>query len=175
MADLDRAIAAAREALKVKSHPLDSRVTKALRDLLAALDAARGEARQKVKDTLTDYLDHYPHPEFLDAVMAHFAPPAALAAPAPSVEDAQRMGEQGGPAVESERLAFEAWMRGHCWALGAVWNGKGYIGMNEEDGFVCPQATRTRGLWAAWRDRAALAQQPAGRLLPPVRPRRADP
>ena len=44
MADLDRAIAAAREALKVKSHPLDSRVTKTLRDLLAALDAARGEA-----------------------------------------------------------------------------------------------------------------------------------
>lgn len=49
--------------------------------LLAALDAARGDVRQRVKDTLTDYLDHYPHPEFLDAVMAHFAPPAALAVP----------------------------------------------------------------------------------------------
>ena len=44
MTDLEKAIAAARAALKVKSHPLDSRVTKTLRDLLAALDAARGQA-----------------------------------------------------------------------------------------------------------------------------------
>lgn len=37
---------------------------------------------------------------------------------APSIEAARKMGEVGGPAVEEERLAFEAWMAGHCWELG---------------------------------------------------------
>ncbi len=77
-----------------------------------------------------------------------------------SVEDARIMGEQGGPAVESERLAFEAWMQGHCWALGATWNGRGYVGDREAasgGSYVCPTAMFTRRLWAAWRDRAALA------------------
>lgn len=79
---------------------------------------------------------------------------------APSVEAAHAMGAKGGPAVEAERLAFEAWMSGHCWALSAEWDGKNYIGSAENSSHVCPHATRTRQLWAAWRDRAALASSP---------------
>jgi hypothetical protein len=75
---------------------------------------------------------------------------------APSIEAAYAMGAKGGPVVEAERLAFEAWMRGHCWALSATWDGKGYQSDNEHTGWPDPQATRTRQLWAAWRDRAAL-------------------
>jgi hypothetical protein len=84
-----------------------------------------------------------------------------LAQPAahPDPEAAQRMGEVGGEAQEGERLAFEAWMRGHCWALCATWTGKGYQSDAEQGGNVDPQAMRTRQLWAAWRDRAALARQ----------------
>ena len=93
MTDLDKAIATAREALQNSHATANERphwlaLEAAMSDLLAALDAARGDVRQKVKDTLTDYLDHYPHPEFLDAVMAHFAPaapPAAMAEPADNV------------------------------------------------------------------------------------------
>ncbi len=80
---------------------------------------------------------------------------------APSVEEARRMGEQGSEAVEGERLAFEAWMAGHCWALCATWTGKGYIGEGEsvsEGRYVCRHAMATRRMWAAWRDRAALAR-----------------
>ncbi|GEM_PF-1890592 len=77
------------------------------------------------------------------------------------VEAAEAMGATGGPASEPERLAFEAWMRGHCWALCATWDGAGYRSDAEQGGRYCPDAARTRMLWAAWRDRAALAQQPA--------------
>jgi hypothetical protein len=77
----------------------------------------------------------------------------------PDPEAAQRMGAVGGEAQEGERLAFEAWMRGHCWALCATWTGKGYQSDAEQGGNVDPQAMRTRQLWAAWRDRAALARQ----------------
>jgi hypothetical protein len=75
---------------------------------------------------------------------------------APSVDDAHAMGAKGGPAVEAERLAFEAWMRGHCWALSAVWDGETYRGTAEHGNYFCPRAMNTRQLWAAWRDRAAL-------------------
>lgn len=77
---------------------------------------------------------------------------------APDIEAARKMGEEGGPAVEEERLAFEAWMDGHCWALCAEWNGTAYVEMCETRDFISPNATHTRGLWAAWRDRAALAR-----------------
>lgn len=86
---------------------------------------------------------------------------------APSIEAAEAMGASGGPASESERLAFEAWMRGHCWALCATWDGSAYTSDAEQGGGYCPNAARTRMQWAAWRDRAALstpashdAQQP---------------
>lgn len=85
------------------------------------------------------------------------APVTAAPVDAPSAEAAHAMGSQGGPANDAERLAFEAWMRGHCWALCATWDGAGYRSDAEQGGGYCPDAARTRMLWAAWRDRAALA------------------
>ena len=76
----------------------------------------------------------------------------------PSVAEAEAMGAKGGQAGEGERLAFEAWMRGHCWALCATWDGKQYRSDGEQTGWPDPQAMMTRRLWAAWRDRAALAR-----------------
>lgn len=75
---------------------------------------------------------------------------------APSIEAAYAMGAKGSPAVEAERLAFEAWMSGHCWSLCAHWTGSEYLGSSEQGGNFCPHAMMTRKLWAAWRDRAAL-------------------
>ncbi len=86
---------------------------------------------------------------------------------APSESDAHEMGANGGPAHDGERLAFEAWMRGHCWDLCAEWNGPSYLSAMEAascGNLVSPNAMQTRRMWAAWRDRAALA-----RLKPPVR------
>ena len=68
------------------------------------------------------------------------------------------MGAKGGPIHEGERLAFEAWMRGHCWALCATWRGTQYTSDAEEGGDLDPRAMMTRQLWAAWRDRAALSR-----------------
>lgn len=79
----------------------------------------------------------------------------------PTPEDARKMGEKGGPVVEAERLAFEAWMAGHCWPLCATWNGREYRGDAEAGHYICPRAMNTRQLWAAWRDRAALAAKGA--------------
>lgn len=76
---------------------------------------------------------------------------------APTIEAAHEMGATGGPVVEAERLAFEAWMKGHCWSLGATWRGTQYQSDAEVGGHLDPHAIRTRELWAAWRDRAALA------------------
>lgn len=73
-------------------------------------------------------------------------------------EQAHEMGAKGAPATEDERLLFEAWMRGHCWALSAIWDGNTYRGTAEDGNCVCPKAMNTRQLWAVWRDRAALAQ-----------------
>ena len=77
---------------------------------------------------------------------------------APREEDAHAMGAAGGPNHEGERAAFEAWMRGHCWALCATWDGKQYRSDGEQSGWPDPQAMMTRRLWAAWRDRAALTR-----------------
>lgn len=74
---------------------------------------------------------------------------------------AYEMGAKGAPATEAERLLFEAWMRGHCWALSATWDGKTYLSDEEQGGMLCPRAMTTRRLWAAWRDRAALTAPPA--------------
>jgi hypothetical protein len=80
----------------------------------------------------------------------------------PTKEQAHDMGAKGAPATEDERLLFEEWMRGHCWALSATWDGKGYRSDAEQRGNVDPWAMQTRRIWAAWRDRAALAApQPA--------------
>lgn len=77
----------------------------------------------------------------------------------PTEAQAESMGAQGAMATEAERLRFEAWMRGHCWSLGATWNGKEYRGENETKQAFCPSAIGTRMLWAAWRDRGELARR----------------
>lgn len=82
---------------------------------------------------------------------------------APHVDDAYDMGATGGEATNGERLAFEAWMAGHCWALCATWDGKAYRSDAEQGGDIDPRAMRTRQLWAAWRDRAALGRQSPNR------------
>lgn len=76
----------------------------------------------------------------------------------PTLAQASEMGARGGPVVEAERLLFESWMAGHCWAVSGVWNGKTYLGEDESISHVCPHVMRTRQLWAVWRDRAALAK-----------------
>lgn len=81
---------------------------------------------------------------------------------APSLEAAHNTGATGSPAIEAERLSFEAWMAGHCWAVSATWDGTSYRGSGEERGFLDPRAVNTRQLWAAWRDRAALSRKPLG-------------
>ena len=79
----------------------------------------------------------------------------------PSIEAAYEMGTKGGPVVEAERIAFESYMRGHCWIVSDTWNGKQYDDRAEYRD-VCeidPIAMDTRRLWAVWRDRAALANE----------------
>lgn len=89
--------------------------------------------------------------------------PAGAVSDAPTPEAAEAMGRTGSPAIEAERIAFESWMRGHCWAVSAIWDGQSYVGSSENaaTGAICQYAMRTRQLWAAWRDRAALASHPA--------------
>lgn len=125
------------------------------------------EVMQQALDALNAALV-YPQPLLgrtaQQIIVAMEALRAALAKPddvmqqgAPSIEAARAMGETGGPVVEAERLAFEAWMAGHCWALCATWDGTSYRGSAEHPGYVDPRAMNTRQLWASWRDRAALA------------------
>jgi hypothetical protein len=83
-----------------------------------------------------------------------------------SEDDAYNMGAKGAPPTEAERLLFEAWMRGHCWAVEGDWNGKQYIHTAEADGFIHGGAMSTRRLWAAWRDRAALSFTAAAAPIP---------
>lgn len=74
-----------------------------------------------------------------------------------NLAEAHRLGATGAEPTEEERLLFEEWMRGHCWALCASWNGRQYVSDAEQSGFVDPRAMNTRQMFAAWRDRAALA------------------
>jgi len=76
-------------------------------------------------------------------------------------QHAHDMGAAGGEAMEEERLLFEAWMRGHCWALCAHWDAKSqqYLSDEEVGGGFSAAAMSTRRIWAAWRDRAALERQ----------------
>jgi len=90
---------------------------------------------------------------------------------APTTDAARRMGELGAtdagvPHDEAERLAFEAWMAGHCWKVGGRWDGRQYIGRGEAGGLIDAEAMDTRRLWAAWRDRAALAAPAAVPVSP---------
>ena len=80
-----------------------------------------------------------------------------------TAEQAYEMGANGAEPTNEERLLFEAWMRGHCWAVVGEWDGKTYVHKQESTGFVNASAMRTRQLWAAWRDRAALTSPPASK------------
>lgn len=71
--------------------------------------------------------------------------------------EARALGEKGGEPSEHERRLFEEWMAGHCWAVVGEWNGETYIHPDEHIGHVHPHAMMTRRLWAAWRDRSAMA------------------
>lgn len=74
-------------------------------------------------------------------------------------QQAYDLGAKGAAPTEAERLLFEAWMRGHCWAVVGEWDGKTYLTESEKVSYrwTDPHAMSTRMLWAAWRDRAALA------------------
>lgn len=75
-----------------------------------------------------------------------------------TMEAAYEMGSKGAKPTESERLLFESWMRGHCWAVIGKWDGRTYT----ETGSVHDGAVgHTRQLWAVWRDRAALCASPS--------------
>ena len=74
-----------------------------------------------------------------------------------TVEQAHELGAKRGPVSEHERQLFEAWMRGHCWAIQGDWDGSTYVHEAERTfRQVHLGAMNTRQLWAAWRDRAAL-------------------
>lgn len=95
--------------------------------------------------------DYAEYSAALDALCTSL-PPAMI-----SIEQAHEMGAQGGPVSEHERQLFEAWMRGHCWAIQGDWDGTTYVHEAERNlRQVHPGAMNTRMLWAAWRDRAAL-------------------
>lgn len=96
------------------------------------------------------------------------APAAPVAVQEPSEEAAYQIGAKGAEPTESERRLFEAWMRGHCWAVAGEWNGKTYVAADEDGRCVNQHAMLTRQLWAAWRDRAALACSAAPAATPQV-------
>lgn len=85
------------------------------------------------------------------------APAALVAGQEPSEDAAYQLGAKGAEPTESERRLFEAWMRGHCWAVAGEWNGRTYVAADEDGRRVNQHAMLTRQLWAVWRDRAALA------------------
>lgn len=89
----------------------------------------------------------------LGGVSVQSVPAAAL-----TEQQAHHLGAYGAEPTEAERLLFEAWMRGHCWAVVGDWTGGTYQHPQESSGFVHGGAMATRRLWAAWRDRAALSQ-----------------
>ena len=76
----------------------------------------------------------------------------------PLQQAAYDIGAKGSEPTENERLAFEAWMRGHCWKVVGDWDGKQYKHDCEDGEFIHDGAMGTRRLWAAWRDRGAVAR-----------------
>ena len=123
--------------------------------------------RRELVNTLTKIAREYGNTQQLRERIAHALHFDCDVIDAPSVEDARAMGQQGSPADEAERLAFEAWMEGHCWTIYAKWNGEQYLSRTEEESqgrYLDHDAITTRMLWAVWRDRAALSKlQPVKR------------
>lgn len=120
------------------------------RELLErVLNAGWGSETVNALDDLRDFLASAPSPaDHVEDVRAMVVP---------SIEASYAIGAKGGSVVDAERLAFESWMAGHCWGLCAAWDGSGYRCESEQAGQFSPAAGMTRRLWAAWRDRAALA------------------
>ena len=88
MTDLDRAIAAAREALdnEAPTAEIDAvRLDGAIRELIAAIDAARGQAVATVTSSNTPMTFSVVKPGFPDGTKLYAAPPAAMAVPAANV------------------------------------------------------------------------------------------
>lgn len=122
------------------------------RELLADLLGNDHDKRIMAERHLLAMLANAPSPAGVDA--DHVEDVRAMVVP--SIAAAYAMGAKGGSVVDAERLAFESWMAGHCWALCAAWDGTGYRCESEQAGQFNPAAGVTRRLWAAWRDRAAL-------------------
>jgi hypothetical protein len=125
-----------------------------------------------VSDTKAELEEHFAG----SAATKHIVPLYTIP-PAAPVQDMQEpvaiteqqahdMGATGAEPTDAERLLFEAWMKGHCWALCATWTGTQYRSDAEQSGDLDPRAMATRRLWAAWRDRAALATPPAAQQEP---------
>jgi len=119
-------------------------MTDTTRDLIQRLTERRLLAHVALITEAHDFLDQ-PEPEELtdeERIKAAFA-----------------MGQTGAPSSETERLAFESWMRGHSWLVEGVWNGTTYDDRGPSRvSSVDVGAMQTRMLWAAWRDRAALTR-----------------
>jgi hypothetical protein len=118
---------------------------------------------------ILEILDNRSLPEIVRIGKARIAAIEALTATARtvtkdsvSIAAAEKMGATGAKPTEEERQLFEAWMKGHCWAVCGKFDGKTYSGSDVYDD-LHPYVMHTRGLWAAWRDRAALAAPSANR------------
>lgn len=120
----------------------------------------KNHERRELVNTLTKIARDYGQTQQLRERIAHALPFDCDVIDAPCVEDARAMGHTGSLADEAERFAFEAWMEGHEWGLGATWDGTGYVSTKDRTlGYPDWHAVSTRMLWAAWRDRAALSKQ----------------
>ena len=155
-------------------NQMDAHYLKGYEDALAALQSAQPSPEQPAAAGVSDgEIDRicYLATEIrfaktddaaqavIDKIRAILALRPQAESEAPTVEAARAMGAKGGPVVEAERLAFEAWMAGHCWNVSPTWNGQTYDDSEEDKKrkMLDPFARTTRMLWAAWRDRAALA------------------
>lgn len=78
--------------------------------------------------------------------MEVYAPSQAPNFDAPTEAEAEEMGRKGAPHSETERKLYEAYCRGHCWAVGPWLADEGYY-------YEMPDRIR----FAMWRDRAALS------------------
>jgi len=118
---------------------------------------------KRLAEELNDLHCHYNVPN-QSALIAEAHAYLAQPEPVPvSADAAFAIGQTGGPPSEVERLAFEAWMRGHSWLVSGKWNGTTYVDPQERHSSIDLPAMQTRMLWAAWRDRAALTQpEPEG-------------
>lgn len=135
----------------------DRNLTTVMRQARAALDSATGNINpersycDEIEDAISEAIAALS--KALEGASVQAAPAAAL-----TEQQAHHLGAYGAEPTEAERLLFEAWMRGHCWAVVGDWTGTTYQHPQETSGFVHGGAMDTRRLWAAWRDRAALSQ-----------------